>query len=677
MTWIKQPTHLNFTIQTLELGESFDDPFQIEWKRGDSTGMTERVYPNTDKQVIFSKSFRTKTTMYIKKKNNTVRPKFLNLTVCRYLDGTNRKVFGKMDLDVTSYYNKSQSQAVRVEVESLHSKKSYLNMSVTANPIDKHKAKVQETDNLDSVSEAIQLTTDKQDEWDVSETITAEGRQKINSFFMQRQADKEQAHAMLDSFLMAPNTRRTHTNSTKQNPTASADFLVGSTTTSPNSFLSKPPKVHKHHHVERTTSAVLVKRSPPVAGSTPTFQLNAPKESDTETDNEPATDTEITLSEYVGKPEENEENEEPNESEPVQESHHAPIPVPPKKEPIPEVPAPAPKPVQPSVNPKNLLRSVLNKHWCIAPIMPDVFPKASAAIYAAILYSKILEPNVVDQATFDTVKTDFVHRYKISVIIERGLEIDKFIVTLYLLSLLSKTTDADQNRLHAFMDALIDVCKYQLECVIDKLYQPFTNAGLQMIAGVIENDMGLAQISSSYLQISNGLMTTEYIKSFLMERTVIAFDGFLVRTLASSATACTFGNAAIWGSLMTMLSDDLKVEFKLFREALSVLTMAMGICAQPEDREAFWPNLPPSVVCQLIVNQKPDDMMPIQNDPTAFIKYYELDVNDLKIEVDTDYKGDFSELICNVDTSHWQDITFDEDTMTGFSYLQNYFKTSP
>jgi hypothetical protein len=47
MPWEKIPSLCIFTLHSIRLPRAYPEPFQIEWKRGETKGMTERAFPGT------------------------------------------------------------------------------------------------------------------------------------------------------------------------------------------------------------------------------------------------------------------------------------------------------------------------------------------------------------------------------------------------------------------------------------------------------------------------------------------------------------------------------------------------------------------------------------------------------------------------------------------------------
>ena len=250
----KRHAVVSFTIHTLQLPKYYSDPFIVEYKRGDKTGMTERaIAPSGATEVTFEKRFRVAVTFYFSKRENEIRRKKIAFTVYRLLDRGDRKIFGKFEVDVSRFYNVTVPKVETIGVESPHSEKS--NIVISFSSVATHSGSHSSTgntmteDNLTSLSEAMQLTTDRQEEWDVSETATPEARQAIMEFFKERERVKRE-HVLADFQTKAVEKRRRGAvapgsrSPRKEGGGALAEFL------SPSTARKKPVKRRKSRDEE-------------------------------------------------------------------------------------------------------------------------------------------------------------------------------------------------------------------------------------------------------------------------------------------------------------------------------------------------------------------------------------------------------------------------------------------
>ena len=194
----KHPSTVNFTIHELRLASPYQDSFFIKWKRGNFSGLTEQSITNESNVAIFEKHCSCKVTMYASKKDNTVRAKMINFKVYRIKNGTDKKIFGEYDLDVSLGVGKP-TIAEAYDLKSPHHKVSQIVLSYEVVTDESSSNGNPESDIITS-SEMITSTEDKIDHWDVSEAITAEDSERIKSFFDERAASIQSGPSILASF---------------------------------------------------------------------------------------------------------------------------------------------------------------------------------------------------------------------------------------------------------------------------------------------------------------------------------------------------------------------------------------------------------------------------------------------------------------------------------------------
>ncbi|EAY22340.1 hypothetical protein TVAG_378190 [Trichomonas vaginalis G3] len=238
-----------FTIHNLRLPEIIQDDFQVEWKRADNSGLTERSLSNDSRDVFFEKRFKCPVTMYVNKKDNSVRPKFINFTVNRFIQGTTKKVFGKFEIDVGAFYNVAPV-IKEFQVESPHSKKSTIFLSITVTPDNVPNNGLSESSDLTSVSEAMNLASEKIDDWDVSEAKNEEEQAKINEFFEMRVNSK--TTQSLASFQHNRQFKRTNNNGSRMARDNSHSLFTGIPASPPK---NKIPKIRRKNDLEKNATS--------------------------------------------------------------------------------------------------------------------------------------------------------------------------------------------------------------------------------------------------------------------------------------------------------------------------------------------------------------------------------------------------------------------------------------
>ena len=621
MTWTKRHCVANITIQSVKLPNEIQDPFQVEWKRSDVSGMTEREFANSDNEVVFAKRFRFRIKMYIKKKDQTVRPKCVAFTVLRFVDSKQRKVFGTCQVDLSQFYNKPAPIDSTFEIESPHSQKSYLILSAIVSG-EKHKRnslpeRPEEEIDLNSLSEAIQLTTDRQEEWDMSETVTEEDKQRINMFFMKRQEGHMRTDA-LENFMTTPIERRSkHRRAIPLRVQIEQDGDAGASqfnsvqvgdTDKPvlADFLSAKPK-SRGRLSRKSLSGLMVRQG---------LDLIPPSVFENEKDLE----------------------------------------------------------ISPEDSAKNLLRSVLNKHWCDSPVPVDQVPKPAVAIYAALLYTNVLKENVLDDDAFAMICADFDERYRTSSIAANITEMDRFVISLNLIAMLDTGSfDLDITRVQTFTKVLCDVCGKCAEYIVESLWTPFESIVVRLIEEVSDGETFISELLKVIADLKQHLPPSDQLAEYFHAVVIERIDAGLVNALLDRPSSCTFMKAATWNATATILSSDHHVELPMFKASISCLTMSQALCHDPAESNAICPGIPPHIVLKLLDNQTPDDCMPITNDTSEFARYYGLATSqEAPSRVSVTFEG-FQPLAAGFDTANWLSTKFDQHTMDSFKYLSTYF----
>jgi len=126
--WEKIPTILQFSIQKISLKKEISGEFQLSWVRGDSSGSTNKIVPNSKGDLIFNKEFICPCTMYINKSDKSARQKNIKMVLKRFSDSSTSKVYGKLSLDFSNYFLIKDPSFVCIEMESGRSVPPTLNV---------------------------------------------------------------------------------------------------------------------------------------------------------------------------------------------------------------------------------------------------------------------------------------------------------------------------------------------------------------------------------------------------------------------------------------------------------------------------------------------------------------------------------------------------------------------
>ncbi|EAY08376.1 hypothetical protein TVAG_269020 [Trichomonas vaginalis G3] len=200
--YIKRAATVTFTIHEMRIPEEISDEFFIRWKRGSYNGITERSIMSESMSVYFEKRFSCKVHMFVNKKDESVKPKYISFQVYRMKNGKDKKIFGEVDVDISKGYQ-HRPITEKFPLRSPHSKQSQLILTYTVQA-DVSTGKDDIEVDLTSTSE-IGFVDDKSEHWDFSETKNQEDQEKIQNFFDMR--TKMRQESMLSQFGAIPSAR--------------------------------------------------------------------------------------------------------------------------------------------------------------------------------------------------------------------------------------------------------------------------------------------------------------------------------------------------------------------------------------------------------------------------------------------------------------------------------------
>ncbi|KAH0790333.1 hypothetical protein GPJ56_005629 [Histomonas meleagridis] len=126
--YIKIDSTLTITFHSVDLKRKMRDEFRISFERGETKGTSDIVRPNEKGVINFEASFDARCTMYISKSDKKPRPKHVQIQLNRMTGPTTSKIYGKLLLDVSPYFEKGMVEK-EIEMESGRSITPILNVS--------------------------------------------------------------------------------------------------------------------------------------------------------------------------------------------------------------------------------------------------------------------------------------------------------------------------------------------------------------------------------------------------------------------------------------------------------------------------------------------------------------------------------------------------------------------
>ncbi|OHT07058.1 hypothetical protein TRFO_24709 [Tritrichomonas foetus] len=378
-------------------------------------------------------------------------------------------------------------------------------------------------------------------------------------------------------------------------------------------------------------------------------------------------------------PEEPAQPEEPKKEEPAQPEEPQPAEIP-KEEPKQEEPKKeeAPK-IETKVSPKEAAREFLEKTtsriWSQSPLdATKGIPKASAVLFAAIVESQILQTNkITDEKEFQEIADDFVSILKTRSVVERATLYDSLVVVLYLLKLI-RGAEGDQNRKEYLSEKFAqEVCKPKFLEYIEENSIDLTSAAQCIVMCTVDNNSGISLIDLSMERILTKDPMFNGMKEAVKQMAIQLFDIQLLKNLLDNDYQIRFGNAVMWNQMFSVVNEEKNIDFTMFREAIGVMMMAQGICANPEVMIDVAPHLTPQFVYKVMESELPDDCLPLSNDTTTFVAFFNIDKSRSPEVSVFNYYDDFSEMIIDF-PDNWRDVKVTFEDVKAFPFLSKYFK---
>lgn len=186
ISYKKIPARLHFTINNIKLPVKYSSPFLVEWTRGEQNGSTHIQFQLDDCSINFEKRYKCDINLYISKKDEKLREKFVEFKVLRQI-GTENKIYGKCRIDITRFYGIDSPKMQTYKLESPRKELSFITLFFKLDILEndfKRSPSGNLTDaSLTSISEATALPSEHISEWDISDITTQEQKVEIETFF--------------------------------------------------------------------------------------------------------------------------------------------------------------------------------------------------------------------------------------------------------------------------------------------------------------------------------------------------------------------------------------------------------------------------------------------------------------------------------------------------------------
>jgi hypothetical protein len=605
MPWEKIPSLCVFTIHSIRLPRAYLEPFQVEWKRGETKGMTERALSGDDNVVSFEKPFKCSVTVYLDSKEGVIRPKHIAFSFIVWRSNK-RRVYGKGLVDVGMYFRKDVPETVTIEIDSPHSEKAFAVMSFATNPTGG--GTIAGDDDVASVNEVMQLATDRIDEWDVSEAVPGEGKDKLDKFLAVRREKQEQRFQLAQfkrpgaQGLRAPQPR--HERLQQPALMGPGSSIAAFMTT----HLDAPPP--PRDATARRKAGASTGRQDLFAAS---LYASAPPISDV--------------------PEKVEE------------------------------PPPAPAPPQKA---GTVLKSILGRQWSVSPLDSISVPAGVTAILGCFVHIDLFANRHQRRLV-----SDFLKDYETADLIGDASLCDKFLHTLSLWNCALHGPRIDHAAAAYFAGKLIVVLRSQFLAFIAPFADSLVAIAEALFDGLTDPESAARQLTERIEQAFRSYNFPDRIESLCRQQLIRMFDARCVALVTAKTTRPTAEHAVGWNSTLTICEMDRGISLPLFREAAMALQGSMALCADPTLKDVMTPGLPPEVVLNLLAAQRPDDFCPIDNDVTAFSAHFNLTPDKMTSVVPVGYDGSFEELR-QILSADWDRKRFKPEVAEAFPFLAEF-----
>ena len=625
LKWTKSESNLLLILHTLNLPTHYDDLFQVEWQRGDHSGETTLTFPAEDNVVVLEKRYCCDTTMYISKKDGSVRPKLMTFKVWRYFRDNSRKLFGKLTIDISSFWDTTASMPGTYTLESPHREKSQL--VITFKFVTPHKRRDSYSghltdDSITTISETMSIVTDKATEWDVSSSM--EGNNSVLDQFMETQHREKRAKQLSLSDFASPSKKEMKQSRSRgfsvHNKGCPAPLPYDKSSDTLEQFLEK--RRHKHHQNQFGRLRHLRGNVIPL-GESGNPSADEIKNGDSDSSQTPSLETYTAVSKVVL-------------SQPAS---------------------------------RNLMRSVLTHQWQASPVECATFPKLSAVLFTLIETTQILEKLPFSEKGFSTFLSKFIDLFESGAMIKNFTQMDLFVVASHLIALLPFIIEAEPNRIYEFTKQLKhSAIKALLNegCLQSEI---FNSIALTLVStpSIFES------VVPSFIQCYKALKSnTILFSSYVAELAVRHFDKDVVLKITSTPNICTFSNAISWNSFASRIESEIGIELYYLKDLAQCLMMNSQICQNPQCIKEMCCHLPPIVIYELLKNQTSDEYMPVLNDTVLFRNVYQKEIDNelLNINISIDY-DDISSFI---HTDNWDNQDITEEEFREFPFLKSNFQ---
>jgi hypothetical protein len=599
-----------FTVHSMKLATTTPDAFQVEWKRSEHKGVSERVFPGSDGMIVFEKQFRCPITIYYDKRKDEVRPKDLAFSFLVHRGGK-PKTFGKLLVNVSKYWKVDRPVTENLTVDSARNNPATACISFSTQPsLGPDGSPVLAGDDMTSIAEAEQLIADKNEDWDVSEAGGEESRAKLEGFLSRRKEANEQRVSLSgltrSEGTAGPSRRDRRSGSQMGTAPLLASFLGQ---TGGGRSAARPARTLRSAHGKSTAAAASEK--PPEIAAEP------------------------------------EPEAAPADNAPLSQS--------------PEAVA-------------KLVADAMSWKWARSPLRAGAMPPPVGVILAIFERMELFNPAKFELIVYQSIVSDFMRTFRADTMVMDFTLFDVFLVFLYLLKCVKDPKiEATRSQYFAdelvplvrtnldewisgFLRELLSFGESILDTIVDgELAAPQLWDKVRSIFRPYSLPPAFEQLCQQRLIA----MFDARLVSMITDENNRATFGHAGEW---NAVITILRNDTRSGRILVL---------DLLREAAAVLMMGPALCAEPALAKELVPNIPPAIVLRLLASEKPDDLNPMTNDVAAFAKFYQLNPSETPPPIAVSHTFDLEPLLDAI-SGDWKTARVDSGPAAHFDFLGSF-----
>lgn len=325
----------------------------------------------------------------------------------------------------------------------------------------------------------------------------------------------------------------------------------------------------------------------------------------------------------------------------------------------------------------NMFKVITHFKWSGSPLQQDPVCLPASVFYAAFLRCSCFDVKLLSNFYFPRVIDTFFRCYEQKEFMLNCSHYDIVLNSIHLCALLKlpPPTDFDERRIRETNERLYRIIVEQFSQLVEILCEDIGTFIQQLFVPNFDQSNCLYDFSHIFLNISHVDVPGD-VWSLVIDRCSEVIDARFVEALLDRPKLCTFTNGSLLNSFVTLVeAEHPKCRLTKFREANSALMMAQTLRKNPSECDSICPNLPKSVVLKLLMNQEPDELMPILDDNVVFEQYFRSKIqNDTQTLISPVKEWNFKAIIDKLDVTGWRTVSIPTAAFAEMSFLSDFFQ---